>query len=247
MPRDEILVDTAPRPKPAALWEDFIDVFYAPSSVFRRREKQSFWLPWLIVSVVTAVIVVTTFSTLGPIIEETVNKGIAAGALTHPERTEAAKALARTVGVIVIKVAMVASTPFAILLVGFVAWLVGKLFFRSTQTLNTALVVTTYAFVPRVVGAVLTAMQSLVLDVSRMHSLYRLALGPVRFFDPAHTSEGALQLLARFDPLTLWTAVLIGIGYTATTRMSRLQATVAAIAIWVVGTLPALLALARGL
>ena len=39
----------APR---AAIWEDFIDIFYAPSSVFRRREAGNFFIPLAVITIV---------------------------------------------------------------------------------------------------------------------------------------------------------------------------------------------------
>ena len=36
---------TTPSPQSRFVWEDFIDIFYAPSQVFARREHGSFWIP----------------------------------------------------------------------------------------------------------------------------------------------------------------------------------------------------------
>ena len=32
------------------MWEDFIDILYAPSQVFARRARGSFWIPFFVVT-----------------------------------------------------------------------------------------------------------------------------------------------------------------------------------------------------
>ena len=51
----------APSAAPAAtprvgIWEDFIDIFYAPSSVFRRRENGNFFIPLAVITIVCGVL-----------------------------------------------------------------------------------------------------------------------------------------------------------------------------------------------
>src|SRR5688500_7351713 len=41
---------SSPVPEKAGVWEDFIDIFYAPSSVFARRANASVWPPLLVVT-----------------------------------------------------------------------------------------------------------------------------------------------------------------------------------------------------
>ena len=38
------------------LWEDFVDIFYAPSEVFARRRAAGFWMPLLVVAVVATIL-----------------------------------------------------------------------------------------------------------------------------------------------------------------------------------------------
>ena len=35
----------------AAIWEDFVDIFYAPSAVFRRREQGNFFIPLIVITI----------------------------------------------------------------------------------------------------------------------------------------------------------------------------------------------------
>ena len=51
---------SATPPKPAAWWEDFIDIFYAPSQVFARRANSGFFLPMVVVTLLVGVITLGT-------------------------------------------------------------------------------------------------------------------------------------------------------------------------------------------
>ena len=62
-----------PAPSKAGLWEDFVDIFYAPSSVFARRADGKFGLPLLFLIVVAAVLVFLTKNAMQPM-----NSGIMA-------------------------------------------------------------------------------------------------------------------------------------------------------------------------
>ena len=41
----------AASPASASVWEDFIDIFYAPSAVFARRSTSGFFIPMLVVTI----------------------------------------------------------------------------------------------------------------------------------------------------------------------------------------------------
>ena len=47
-------------PGRAGLWEDFVDIFYTPSSVFARRADGKFGMPLLLLVVVGTVLVFLT-------------------------------------------------------------------------------------------------------------------------------------------------------------------------------------------
>ncbi|HEX9109147.1 MAG TPA: hypothetical protein VF832_17995, partial [Longimicrobiales bacterium] len=44
------------QPRKASFWEDIVDLFVSPAEVYRRHEKDSFVVPWLLVSVIGAVL-----------------------------------------------------------------------------------------------------------------------------------------------------------------------------------------------
>ena len=44
---------TPAQPEKASVWEDFIDIFYMPASVFARRASGPFWVPFLVVAILS--------------------------------------------------------------------------------------------------------------------------------------------------------------------------------------------------
>jgi hypothetical protein len=130
--------------------------------------------------------------------------------------------------------------PIAIFFTGLFLWIVGK-FFGAKQTLGAALMVAAYANVIKVLGAIIGAVEVLLLDTSSMNGVMRLSLGVGRFFDPDTTSPVLMALVGRIDVFTIWVTILLGIGLSVTGRISRANAMLAAAIVWILGALPTLL------
>ena len=228
---------SAPPPKPekATLLDDFMDIFYAPSSVFARRANSGFWLPLLIISVLIGVIFIANRDLMEPIMEAEMSRAMtkAGGQQLTPEQLEAG----RKIGGIFSTVGAFLFTPIGIFLLGLVVWLVGK-FFDAKQTLNAAIAVATFSYVPRVVEGVVNRVQGLFVDPSTLNSRYSLTLGLGRFFDADTASPMLLALIGRIDLFTIWVTVLVAIGLAVTGKIPRGRAAIAAAVVWLVGALP---------
>jgi hypothetical protein len=237
-PGDTELDPSAPSSKPekASLLDDFMDIFYAPSAVFARRAAKSFWVPLLIISVLAGVIFIANRDLIDPIMEAEMARAMAksaAGSQLTPQQLEAG----RKIGGMFATVGAFVFTPVGILLLGLVVWVVGK-FVDAKQTLNAAIVVATFAYVPRIVEGIVNRVQGLFVDPSTLNSRYSLSLGLGRFFDPDTTSPMLLALIGRIDVFTIWITVLIAIGLAVTGKISRGRAAIAAAIVWLIGALP---------
>ena len=126
--------------------------------------------------------------------------------------------------------------PIIIVFIGFMTWLVSRLV-DSRQTLRAAMVVAAYSYVPRVVAAVVAAVQGLVLKPDQLDGLMRLSIGPARFLDPATANPIVMAIAFRFDLFTIWVTILLAIGAYVTGRISKQSAVVAGVLFWVVGSL----------
>jgi hypothetical protein len=157
----------------ASLWEDFIDIFYAPSAVFRRREHGSIFIPLLVVTLLTGVIFYLNSGAMQPIFDAEFDRSMAAAMRQNPQFTpEAAerfRQLASRMGLVGIFVFV----PIGILCVGLATWMAGKLV-DATQSVHAALVVAAYAFTPRVLEGVVNGLQALFLDPAQFNGRFRI-------------------------------------------------------------------------
>lgn len=240
-PSSDSLAPAAPVEE-ASIWEDFIDIVVAPAKVFRRREMGSWFKPLLIVTILITVLALASRGVLRPVMDAEFEKA-AEQMRRNPQMTEEMIEKARSFTGWIQLVGVPIVIPITIILLGFVLWLVGKLV-DSRQELHAALVVASYAMVPRVFQYILNLIQGLVLDPASLTGIVKLSLSPARFLD-ASASPVVVQLLNRFDLFTIWATVLLGIGLYVTGRVSRSRAAIAATIIWILGAIPPLLGALR--
>jgi len=235
---------TLPPAKPASVWEDFIDIFYAPSDVYARRAHSGFFLPLVVVTLLTGILFVVNSGVLAPIMDAEMSRSFAAmqrkGVTLNQNQIDSARHMSETFG----KVAAFIFMPVGIFFTGLFLWIVGK-FVDSKATLGQGLMVASYAFLPRVLEAVLTGVQGLLLDPSKLNGRFRISLGVGRFFDPDATSPLLLALVGRIDVFTIWVTVLLAIGLAVTGKISRQKAAIAGVIVWFLGALPTVLQAAR--
>jgi hypothetical protein len=237
--------DSTPTPTArAAWWEDFIDIFYAPSQVFARRAGSGFGLPMLVVTVLLALIAVANSGVMQPIMDAEFTRSTAAAMRANPQLTPEMMEKGRGFGEAIAKYGAVVFVPVGIFLTGLMLWLVGK-FFDAKEPLSDAIMVAAYAFVPRILEAVLAGVQGLLLDPATLNGRFKLSLGLGRFLDPDTASPLLLALLGRIDVFTIWVTVLLVIGLSVTGRIPRARAAVAGVLMWIVGALPQLLSALR--
>jgi hypothetical protein len=222
-----------------SFWEDLIDIFISPVAVFRRRQFKSAWPPMLFVAIAIGLITYFTFNAMAPLIDGDIRRAMAHAMAKNPQLTQeladrmrsSSETFGRfTIGPIVL---------ITMAILGLVGWVVGKLF-GSKQTVSAAMVMAGWAYMPRVLGAVLSAIQSLVLDVSNMSSVQAISLSPARFLDPDKANPFLYQIMTRFDLITIWVTILLGIGMYVTGRLSKQRAVVFAVVMWILGSLPAI-------
>ena len=232
---------TAPAPdEKASIWEDFIDIFGSPARVFRRREFGSWFIPMVIVTIALTVLAFTNAGVLRPVYDAEFQRQAATVMQKNPQVTEEMLQKGRAFGEIAQRFGTIVVTPIMILVVGFITWLVGKLV-DSRQELHAALVVAAYAMVPRILQSIAYGVEGLVMKPDQLTSLSGITFSAARFLNPDSTSPVLIAALSRVDLFTIWVTVLLGIGLYVTGRISKVRASIAAVIIWIIGGLPALL------
>jgi hypothetical protein len=222
------------------VWEDFIDLFYAPSQVFARRANGSAWIPLVVVTLGIGALFYLNSGVLQPMMDAEFDRGMAAAMRQNPRLTpEMAEGFRRT-GLRIAQIGGFIFLPIAIFMTGTAVWLLGKLF-EAKQAYRSAMVVAAYAYVPKILESVLHGLQGLLLDPAQLDGRFRLSLGIGRFLDPNTTPPVLLALLGRVDVFTIWVTVLLAIGLSVTGGISRSRAFLAAPLIWALGAIPLVL------
>ena len=234
----------APLANPAARWEDFLDIFYAPASVFARRASSGFGIPMLVVTLLIGAIFMANMGVMQPIMDAEFTRATAAAMKKNPQITAEQMAQFRGMGEKFAAVFAFIGTPIAIFLVGVVLWLVGKLV-DAKQTVGAALMVASYAYFPKVLAGIAAGVQGLLMDPASLTGQFKISLGIGRFFEPDMTSPVLLAIVGRLDVFTIWVTVLLAIGLSVTGAIPRRKAAIAGVIVWVAGALPGLLSALR--
>lgn len=237
-PRGE--APAASQPK-ASRWEDFIDIFYTPSSVFARRADSGFLLPMVVVTILTGVLYIMNSGVWSYVMDAEMTRALAKQSqqLTA-DQLQKVRGFSETMA----KVGSFVFVPIGIFLTGLMLWVCGK-FVEAKQTLRQATMVAAFAFMPRIIEALVVAVQGLLLDPSTFNGRWRVTLGIGRFLDPDTSSPVLLALVGRLDVFTIWVTVLLAIGLAVTGKIPRSRAALAAAIVWVLGAVPLLLQAAR--
>jgi hypothetical protein len=229
-------VPNAAEPK-ASRWEDFIDIFYTPSSVFARRATSGFFLPMVVVTVLTGVLYMMNSGVWSQVMDAEMSRALAKqSANLTAEQMQTMRGFSETVA----KIGSFIFVPIGIFLTGVMLWVCGK-FVEAKQTLGQATMVASFAFMPRIVEGLVVAVQGLLLDPSTFNGRWKVSLGIGRFLDPDATSPALLALVGRLDVFTIWVTVLLAIGLAVTGNISRGRAAIAAAIVWLLGAAPLLL------
>jgi hypothetical protein len=220
-----------------SLFEDFIDVFYAPSTVYDRRRNSSAWPYFWILSILSVVLTIASRSVYTAALDGDFGRQMTKVMAKNPQLTEQMVSQQRGVSEMFGMMAMYVGMPLLILIVGILSW-IGARLVSAKLDFGRAMLVATIAQIPRLLGALFTAIYALLLsDTSGVNSMSRLTWSPARFMDPDTANPAMLGLLGRLDVFTIWVTILIGIGIAVVARVPRSKGYTAAAIVWGVPTL----------
>lgn len=228
-----------PAPGKAGLWEDFVDIFYAPSSVFARRSNGEFGLALLFLVIVGTVLFFVTKNAMSPIMDAEFTRQTAAAMRKNPNVTAEQMASMRNFADMLGPVIFAVILTISVFGTGLILWVVGKLF-DAKESIAAAIMIATYAEVPRIVQILTNAGQALIMSPEKLNAANSVGFNLARFMNPDTTSPVMIALGARVDLFTIWVTVLLGIGLHVVGKIPKQQAYIAAAITWVVGALPGL-------
>ena len=225
-----------PKPEKASMFEDFIDIFYAPSRVFARRADASFWAPLLVITLVTAIFAYVNRDVSSAIFDAEYNRAIAKVQQQNPNVSPDQLNAMRGFQEKMVTFFSYVGTPVFIFFVGLFVWISAKIV-KAQVDYGQAVLIMSLAWVPRLVQSLLMTIQKLVIDTTTISGQYSFGLSPARFMDADTASKPLLAVLGRFDLFTIWVTILIGIGIAVVGKVPRTKGYIAAAIVFVAGTI----------
>jgi hypothetical protein len=228
----------AAAPEKASLVEDFIDIFYTPSTVFARRVNSGFWTHLIIVAVIAALFAFANRGVFSQIFDAEFSRA-AARMTADPRITQDVIDQQRKFSTAAMGFFQYVGTPIMILMVALVGWGVARIMSIKLRYGQLAMIAT-LAFIPRLVWYLLITVQTLLMDTTTTTSMFGLSISPARFMDPDSPNRMLMGLASRLDVFVLWSTLLIAIGVAVMGKTSRAKGFVVAAIVWVLGGIPLL-------
>jgi hypothetical protein len=224
--------------KNASVWEDFVDIFYAPVSVFMRRRDGRWLLPLLVYTLLSAGIFFALRPMMQPMMDRQLAQQVEAARArgASPAQIEQTQKIGRAMTDSPWAMApIVIMIPITVFLIALGLWVVSKLF-GSTQSLGQSMTIATYANFPRVLVGIVSVALLYASGSEGISSQYAVGLSPAALM-PSETSPYVLALLSRLELGTVWTTVLLAVGVYVIGRVSKSSAALTAIGVWLLATL----------
>lgn len=225
-----------PKPEQSSLFEDFIDIFHAPSKVFARRANAGFWGPLLVLTVLAAAFTFANRGINSQIFDVEAARGMQKAMADNPQLTAE-----QMQPMMAIQEKMMAffgyiGTPIVIFFMAIFGWLAAKIV-KAKVSYGQAVMIYTFAWIPRIIEQLTITVQALLMDTSTITNRWDVSLSPARFMDADGPSRMMNGLAGRIDPFTIWTTILLGIGIAVVGGVPRSKGFTAAGILFVLGTL----------
>jgi Yip1 domain len=214
-------LETAPLSEGARI----IDTFIAPTKTFTDLKRSaSWWAPWLVISIFSILFIFATSQRVG---FEQVNKN----AIAHSKRADQFDKLSPDQQAAQLRIGSLLVAGFgygspvllllSCLIGSLVIWLVFKMAAADT-TFPQAYAILMYAWLPGIFGAILGAV-SLFAGVNPegfdINNPVGTNLG--YYLDPDTTGKFVRSLASALDVFTIWSIVLVGIGFACTSKVKK--------------------------
>jgi Yip1 domain len=218
------IIEATPPPPPMSQPAMIVNTFIAPTKTFQAiRQNASWWMAWLLMAIVSYGFIYTMDKKIGfeQITQTEIARSSRAAQFDAMPQDQKEKqmdfAVKLTRG---ISYSIPIFTILAYLVVA--AVLMGTFNFGlGTQVpFKRALAITVYGFLPSLIGALMGILGMIAVNPEGFNSRNPIASNPAYFMDPnAHKS--LYVLASALDIFSLWTVVLLGIGFAVNSKVKR--------------------------
>jgi hypothetical protein len=217
---------STPQPAPLSQGARIVNTFIAPSKTFTDlRRNASWWAPWLLIAIFSLMFVYAMGRQVG-------FEQISRNQVAHSARAEQFDKLppeqqARQIQ-LSSKIARVFAygSPLLILFVSLIStvvlWATFKIAAGAETTFGQAYAIGMYAGLPGIIGAILGTVALFAgVDPEGFDVNNPVGTNVAYYLDPASTGKFLRGMASALDVITIWTIVLIGIGYASTSKVKR--------------------------
>jgi len=227
---------SAPAPAALSQGERVVDTFIAPSKTFTDiRRSASWWLPWLLISVVSIAFVYAIDKKVGA--EQIIRTQIAHSSRADQFEKLPADQQARQISFSTkIFDVFAYGSPvlilFYFLVAALVLWATFKVGVAAETSFKAAYAIFMYASLPSMLKAIIGAV-SLFAGANPEGFDINNAVGTNLgyYLDPETTGKFVRGMASSLDIINIWTIILLGIGFACTSRVKTSTATTI-VAVW---------------
>lgn len=221
----------------ASRWEDYVDIFFSPAELFRRRARDSVGPPLL-----SLIALAVVFYLLLLPANAMITRAAMANNPRGVEISSNALRVLQLIGAVAVPVTYVVIIAFAAALL----WLVGR-FAEIRTDYSRAMLIATYGGFILLLSQLATGVLVLLHGEAGLDPIRHLSIGVLRFTGDEGMAGALVPLLRRLDVFAIWQAVLWAIGLRAIYRTTRVQAAVTAAVTWLLFAVPGLIMAALGI
>ena len=228
----------APTPQSAPLSEGarIANAFVAPSKTFTDlRRSASWWGPWLLISIFSMLFIYAMGRQVG-------FEQISRNQVAHSSRAEQFEKLPADQQAKQIQLSSKIIRYFAygsplmilfyFLISTLVLWTTFKIAAGAETTFGQAYAIVMYASLPGIVGAILGIVSLFAgVDPEGFDVNNPVGTNLAYYLDPASTGKFVHGMASALDVITIWTIVLLGIGFASTSKVKRSTA-ITIVAAW---------------
>lgn len=230
--------------KQGGLFEDVIDVFVRPATLFDRVRDQSFVRPALVQTVIFVVLVLACRNLVTPFFDAEFARSMQQAAAKGQPIPEGAQAMGSKIAGFMSVAGPILAPWFVAILGGLATW-IGARVVGAKLSYGQSATIASWAATPLILGYIALAVQGAMVDASTIRGVSDGQIGPARLLDPNTASPPLLALLTQLDVFSIWGLVITAIGVATVARTVRSTGALAALIRFALGALttvvPALL------
>lgn len=215
-------------------WEDYIDVFFSPGELFRRRANDRLGPPLITLLVVATAFYYILLPAQKMIMRAQMELAMPEGGL--PPGAEKMMNIMPLLGGIMQPIIYLIMTALTAFLLWALCRVVG-----AKPTFRQMMIISTYSMFIGLLGQIAGSIAVMLHGPVGLEPAKHMAFGVTRFMDAKNTSKALMGLLSIFSIFAIWQAVVWAIGVHVVTGVSKGKAAIVAIGTWFLSALPAII------